>query len=153
MAGNLLHLVSCQSGAPQEASEGECGEKAACVPLFLFPGWAGVCVCVWWGCWLGGARISLVVRRSLSSPKLLRAANFEVPEPSCPSTLYDPSPPPPKGLFQIVSQFGRETGRGWGEHRDRDTFPVHPSSPVSSSRKPFFYKSTPAAQGRCPKCK
>lgn len=50
MAGNLLHLASCQSGAPQEGSEG--GEqKKGCLCSFIpFP-WRGwywsVCVCVW----------------------------------------------------------------------------------------------------------
>lgn len=48
MAGNLLHLASCQSGAPQESLEGEYREEEGCVPLFLFP-WLG-----WWGVWWEG---------------------------------------------------------------------------------------------------
>lgn len=59
---------------------------------------------------------------------------------------------PQTGQFQCLPQIGRETGKSWAPHWDGH-LPSPPQHPSHLCKKTHFYKSTPGAQGRCPKCK
>lgn len=108
-----MHLASRQSGASQEASEGECGENVACVPFLPF------FFCLGWGVWVG-RRVGLLAEGSPDKAGLLEFTGFlshcVVPSLNSQSNKAFPPHQRKKGLFPLVSQFGREIGRSWGHH-------------------------------------